>query len=292
MKKEFLQFKVAEATKEKITIIASDETLDRYGEVVPLDQWDLKNYKKNPVLLVDHNYSMSAIVGRAKNLKVGDKQFTFEPEFHNITQLAKEVQQLVETGFAPAVSVGFIPHGPAKDGGKPSNELLEISFVAVPANPSALVLQNALKAVKAEEETEIKSWVEVHNKSAEEETAETGYQNTEAENTETKTNEELTATVASMTTQIAELKEGRVLSGKNRTKIADGVTALKQAAAVLEDLLEATDPNAEKTAETSKGRQTEEEAEPIVPKKAKSTVLRVLQNINRSSNELLAQLKD
>lgn len=292
MKKEFLQFKVAEATKEKITIIASDETLDRYGEVVPLDAWDLRNYKKNPVLLVDHNYSMSAIVGRAKNLKVGEKEFTFEPEFHNITQLATEVQKMVEEGFAPAVSVGFIPHGPAKDGGKGTNELLEISFVAVPANPSALVLQNALKAVKADEETEIKSWVEVQNKSEDDDTEEKEDGEDKGGETETKTKEELTATVAELTTQVAELKEGRVLSGKNRTKITEGVSALKQAAAVLEDLLNATDPNAEKSADTSKGRQTEVEEEPIAPKKAKSTVLRVLQNINRDTNELLSQLKD
>ena len=62
MEKQYLQFKVAEATKEKMTIVASDETLDRYGEVVPLDAWDFKNYKKNPVLLVDHDYKISKIV--------------------------------------------------------------------------------------------------------------------------------------------------------------------------------------------------------------------------------------
>ncbi len=303
MTKQYLQFKVAEATKEKITIIASDETLDRYGEVVPLDAWDLKNYKSNPVLLVDHNYSMSAIVGRAKNLKVGDKEFTFEPEFHDFTQLAVEVKKMVEGGFAPAVSVGFIPHGPAKDGGKGSNELLEISFVAVPANPSALVLQNGLKSVKPDEENKIKEWVE---KEAEAETAaavedektdddkdgSADEKTLSAEALEAMSKSELQATCASLITELADRKEGRVLSGKTRDKISEGVTALKQAAAVLEEVLALSeDSNAGKGADNSKGRQTAVEDESPVPTKARATVLRVLQDINRDTNLVIAQLK-
>lgn len=287
MTKQYLQFKVAEATKEKMTIVASDETLDRYGEVVPLEAWDLRNFKKNPVLLVDHDYRMSAIVGRAKNLKVGDKQFTFEPEFHNITQLAVEVQKMVEEGFAPTVSVGFLPHGPKKDGDTGTNELLEISFVAVPANPNALVLQNGLKAVKPDQETKIKEWVEKdESKNIMEENSDT--------QTVTMTKEfadELQTQAASLITEVAELKEGRVLSGKNRTKITEGVSALKQAAAVLEDLLEATDTNPEKGADNSKGRQTAVEDEPLVPNKARGTILRVLQDINRDTNTAIAKLK-
>lgn len=157
MSKQYLQFKVASATNQKITIVASDETLDRYGEVVPLDAWDIKNFLKNPVLLVDHDYKVSNIVGRARNLDVGKKSFTFESEFHDITQLAKEVKRMVEEGFAPAVSVGFINHGPKKDGDTPTNELLEISFVAVGANPNALAL--AMKSIDAEQEKEIETWV-------------------------------------------------------------------------------------------------------------------------------------
>lgn len=283
MTKQYLQFKVAEATKEKITIVASDETLDRYNEVVPLDAWDLKNYKKNPVLLVDHDYRVSAIVGRAKNLKVGDKQFTFEPEFHEITQLAQEVQRMVEEGFAPTVSVGFLPHGPKKDGDKGTNELLEISFVAVPANPNALVMQNALKAVKKVEEEEIKKWVE---KTGEPEPDE----ETPEENP--KPDMEDIADQASLITELTELKEGRVLSGKTRTKIIECVTAAKQAIAALEELLEATDPNAGKSVDNAKGRQPAEEHKPKAPaKKELSATVRVLQIINAESNKALQQLK-
>ena len=195
MEKQYLQFKVAEATKEKMTIVASDETLDRYGEVVPLDAWDFKNYKKNPVLLVDHDYKISNIVGRANNLKVDKGSFTFEPEFHNITQLAKEVQEMVEKGWAPAVSVGFLPHGPKKDGDKGLNELLEISFVAVGANPNALAL--AMKSIDDKQTAKIKEWVEKDAEGSEQE------QDEENQGIE----EVVDGKLKELTAELAELKE-------------------------------------------------------------------------------------
>jgi hypothetical protein len=32
-------------------VIASDETVDRAGEVIKVDGWDFKNYMKNPIML-------------------------------------------------------------------------------------------------------------------------------------------------------------------------------------------------------------------------------------------------
>lgn len=311
-KKEYLQFKIAEATKEKITIVASDETLDRYGEVVPLDSWDLRNYKSNPVLLVDHDYKISNIVGRAKNLKVSKDSFTFEPEFHNITQLAQEVSRMVDEGYAPAVSVGFLPHGPKKDGDKGSNELLEISFVAVGANPNALAM--AMKSIDGAQEKKIEEWVDqyrpviknifIHDKSGVR-SIELIYSTGESEifgadsdfvkgmdklalNNKT----ELIEQVSSLTNQIAELKEGRVLSGKNRAKIEEGLSALKQTAAVLEDLLLATDPNTQNGADESKGRPAAGEHGPGSSKSVSPVVVRALQRISKDSNLLLRVIKD
>ena len=350
--KEYLQFKVSEATKEKITIVASDETLDRYGEVVPLDAWDFKNYKKNPVLLVDHDYKVSNIVGRAKNLKVSKDSFTFEPEFHGTTQLAQEVSRMVDEGWLPAVSVGFMPHGPKKDGEKGINELLEISFVAVGANPNALAL--AMKSIDAKQEKkvfdwamtkdseilelqriefakknfatdqEVRTWLASHDfnstditdekdvfvakqfdvKACGEEVTEikfndegvTGYacraKTVQDSVDQDKTKDELISQVASLSEQIIEMKDGRVLSGKTRNKIQEGVTALKQAVTVLEELLVATDPNAEKATDyTSNGRDPVEQQETIAPKKASLSVVGVLQRINKDSNILLRELK-
>lgn len=207
MDKKYLQ---AELKREgdKIVFIASDETLDRQGEVIPLDSWDLKNYRKNPVLLVNHDYMVQNIVGKAKNLKVdknkasGKNAMFFEPVFHGITQLSKEVEQMVKEGVLNTVSVGFIRRGPAGDGQKESNELIEISFVPVPANPSAEQLSVLMsKAIKAEEEEQIKEFV--------------------AE---------------------AEQKEGRVLSQKNRSLVERVRDGMKETVSALEELLAAAEP--------------------------------------------------
>lgn len=153
MSKLFLK---AEIRKQGDTIefIASDETLDRHGDKVPIDGWDLKNYKRNPVLLVNHDYRVQNIVGKAKNLRVEGKKLIFEPQLHELTDLAKEVTAMVQEGYLSTVSVGFLPHWPdteqGKKGGAVMNELLEISFVPVPANPRA----ERIKSLAREEELE------------------------------------------------------------------------------------------------------------------------------------------
>lgn len=136
MSKQFLQ---AELKREGdvIEFIATDETLDRHGEKISIDSWDLKNYKKNPVLLVNHDYRVQNIVGKAKNLRTEGKKLIFEPVFHELTDLAKEVSAMVSEGYLNTVSVGFLPHWPEQKGQDVMNELLEVSFVPIPANPRA-----------------------------------------------------------------------------------------------------------------------------------------------------------
>jgi phage head maturation protease len=152
----------------RITFVASDETLDRGGEVIPIDSWDLSNFKKNPVLLVNHDYKVENIVGLAKRVRVESGQLLFDPEFHGITQLSREVKDMVEQGILNTVSVGFMPHGPKKDGDKASNELFEISFVPVPANPSAERLRAVMaKAIDETGQAEVKAWVEKQRENTE-----------------------------------------------------------------------------------------------------------------------------
>ena len=149
-KKEYLS-SLVEQKEGKLTAVASDETVDRMGDSLSIDNWDFKNFKKNPVLQLSHDYSQVPI-GVVKNLKIVGKKMTFEPVFHEFTQAAREVKKLYEEGIMKAFSVGFIY--PREEKGK--FELLEISAVAIPANPTALICS---KSVKAEDMTKIKAWV-------------------------------------------------------------------------------------------------------------------------------------
>lgn len=298
MEKQYLNLELKASDNGELTIVATDETLDRYNEVVPIDAWDMRNYKKNPVLLVNHDYKVENIVGRAKNLKITDGKMTFTPDFHSITQLARDVAEMVKQNVLNTVSVGFLNHQPMKDGEKVSQELLEISFVPVPANPNALVL--AAKSVNAAEKKEIEKWVEKELDTEEnsdgsetepteeekkpEEGAEEGK---EPQTTDEIQDKDLAKQIAQLTAQLAEVKEGRVLSGKNRTLIENGLAALQQAALALEELLKATDSSTGKAADCPKGRETEEEQKG----KKTSPIVRALQAINRDTNSLLRDLK-
>jgi len=125
----------------KLFAIASTETPDRMGDVIKASGWDLKNFKKNPVLQFAHKYNEPP-VGIAKNIKIQNNQLVFEPFFHGITQLSREIKEMYQNSIMSAFSVGFIPH---KFDEKDSHvitmaELLEISAVPVPANQEALIV--------------------------------------------------------------------------------------------------------------------------------------------------------
>ena len=160
MNKLYLKAQLVKAADGKIQFIASDDTVDRSGESIPVDSWDLSNFTKSPRLLVDHDYRVESIVGVAEDIRIEDGKLMFSPKFHAITELAKQVSQMVTEGMLDTVSVGFMRKGDKKAGIQ--NELMEISFVAVPANPNARMLSvkslegvaGFLKGYEAEEKAE------------------------------------------------------------------------------------------------------------------------------------------
>lgn len=135
-----------------IQFIASDETEDRYGDIIRQDGWQLANYKKNPVGLWCHdsNGMCSAHngmpVARGVRTEIRGAELLWLAQFWPAGQY--EFSDLIfdayRQGFMNAVSVGFIPvefkyieEGYGIEFLK--QELLEVSFVPVPANPNALV---------------------------------------------------------------------------------------------------------------------------------------------------------
>lgn len=143
-----------------LTYIASDETPDRVGDVIKVAGWELMHYKQNPVILWGHDGTNIPPIGRSTNVRRGTgpggkpallSSIEFAPKEAN--PFAETVYQLAKGGFVNAVSVGFQPVenkdisekeraalGMPKYGVLYTKaNLLEISVVSVPANPSALV---------------------------------------------------------------------------------------------------------------------------------------------------------
>lgn len=128
-----------------LRFIGSTETEDRERDVIRATGWQLENYKKNPVFLWAHDYTVPPI-GRALDVRVVDKQLVFDIEFpvKGLYPLADTVYELYKGGFMKATSVGFQgkEFEPRQGGGTlyKKQELLELSAVPVPANPEALQL--------------------------------------------------------------------------------------------------------------------------------------------------------
>ncbi len=127
--------------------IASDESLDRYDEVISIDGWQLDNFKANPVIPDCHDYSsISKILGRAQSIGVADGKLVNRVEFCVDNPMGNLAYKMARGGFIKSQSVGFIPlewvNGAGKDepGRKyTKQELLEVSLVVVPANPGATI---------------------------------------------------------------------------------------------------------------------------------------------------------
>ena len=130
-----------------VDFISSDETLDRYDEVICASGWVLSRYVKNPVFQDSHDYStILRTIGKAVATEVRGNQLYQRVCFAvEANPLARIAYSMYRGGFLNAVSVGFIPieweNGGARSGFARrylKQELLETSAVAIPANPNAL----------------------------------------------------------------------------------------------------------------------------------------------------------
>lgn len=125
-------------------VIATNEAVDRDGEVLKVSGWNFENFMKNPILLFGHNYwEMETIIGAVTEVEVVDGNVVARGVFARTAE-GQLARQLYEDGILKTVSVGFIPL--ERQGNVITKaELLELSFVPVPSNPQALSLMKSLE---------------------------------------------------------------------------------------------------------------------------------------------------
>lgn len=137
-----VQIKMDNMENGTFKVVASDETVDRVGETIKIDAWDLKNYLKNPIILFGHKYSdMDDVVWKATKIYVENNALIVEWIFA-WTKSWQQLRQLYEEWILKTVSVWFIVKERDANNTKiiTKAELLELSFVPVPCNPNALSL--------------------------------------------------------------------------------------------------------------------------------------------------------
>lgn len=162
-----VKVKGVDVENKTLEAIFSVEKEDRHGDVIVQEGWDIKNFKKNPVILNSHNYNDAAeVIGKASNLKIENKKLTGRITFAvDQNPKAKVIFDLYAGGFLNAFSVGFIPKAFAEDKDGKTDwfkiaeaELLEVSAVSVPANAYALAKEKGIDGIElvekdVEEET-------------------------------------------------------------------------------------------------------------------------------------------
>ena len=126
--------------KLKIAGYANTTSKDRTKDIIVPEAWvhGVKNFRKNPVLLYQHNRSDA--IGRVSKVTVDRNGLYIEAE---ISSAKQEIQTLIKDGALKAFSVGFLPKKVSYDRKTDTNfikslDLFEISVVSVPANQDSL----------------------------------------------------------------------------------------------------------------------------------------------------------
>ena len=150
----FGQVRKLDENSRTVTFVASDNSRDGHGTILPVDKWDLSRFEGNPVIGYQHTISYSDdpddVIGTGRAYIEGDQlllDITFEPE--DINPLAEKVYKKVVHGTLKAVSVGFLPTKEGHMGDKTrgedpetyyfdGQELIEVSVVNIPSNKNAL----------------------------------------------------------------------------------------------------------------------------------------------------------
>jgi HK97 family phage prohead protease len=138
-----------DADSGRVTAIISTGDIARDGAIIDPAGWDFRNYDKNPVVLWMHDDSMPPFA-RTVERNAGEKKLTAVAEFDLDDPMGAEMFRKVKAGFVNATSVRWLPRKTEmmKVGkGKAEREvlvfreqeLLEWSFVTIPADPKALI---------------------------------------------------------------------------------------------------------------------------------------------------------
>jgi HK97 family phage prohead protease len=136
----------------QVRVIASTLAEDRMGDIVRVEGIDLSRY--NNVVLFNHDPNMA--VARAEEIGVAEGELRalvqFPPE--GTSENSDEVYRLIKAGVINSTSIGFMPRKATRrepDGYDfTESELLEFSFVAVPANPEARIVERSLLGAEAQ----------------------------------------------------------------------------------------------------------------------------------------------
>jgi len=131
---------------DEIPWVMSDYSVDRDNERIDPIGWDLRSFKKNPILLWSHDYTRPAI-GKVESPRVKDGKLMGKVIFSSgeIDPFAGMIEKKVREGILTSGSVGFVSNKVEMVDDKDEEaylihrkqELREFSVVNIPSNINA-----------------------------------------------------------------------------------------------------------------------------------------------------------
>ncbi|ESY58299.1 MULTISPECIES: HK97 family phage prohead protease [unclassified Mesorhizobium] len=142
-----LKFSGAGIGLRQVRAIVSTGEVDRMGDIIDQAGIKLDAFRRSPTVLWQHDADHPIAKALSIGLEGGKLVALVEFPAEGISAKSDEVYGLIKAGVINSTSIGFVPLksvplNPAKPyGGQrfTSSEMLEFSFVSVPANSSALI---------------------------------------------------------------------------------------------------------------------------------------------------------
>ena len=142
----------------QIRVIVSTGDVDRAGDIIDPNGIDFTAYRKNPVVLYQHDHDEP--IARCTDIGVVDGRVEALVQFpdQGAAEKSDEVYNLIKAGVLNAISIGFIPLESIsldpKDSWGPKRytkcECIEFSVVSVPCNSNALIVERTVSSVNSE----------------------------------------------------------------------------------------------------------------------------------------------
>lgn len=146
----------------RVRVVVTTEEPDRVGDIIVTSGIKVENYRANPVVLLQHRADSPIARCVELDIKPGKMEAVAEFPAAGVDAQADRVLGLIRANVLNAVSIGVNPleggvewvdaRNPFKGMRYTLTEMLEFSFVALPMNPSALILRRALGEVPEDEE--------------------------------------------------------------------------------------------------------------------------------------------
>lgn len=135
----FFNFKAIE-DKDSVVIegFANKAIVDRGGDLIPPEAWDLKDYANNPIIFFNHDRNIP--IGKAIGVKVTEDGLKIKVQISKSNEAPIPfIRDMIKEGILKTFSVGFDPQDSGvkqKDGSNKFEiaKLLETSVVTLPMN--------------------------------------------------------------------------------------------------------------------------------------------------------------